>query len=176
MTLGRSLGWIHPNVLTIIGIIPQVLFFFFLQNHHYLPALLALLATPLDLLDGLVARVNNKVTAFGGFLDSTLDRVADFLLLAGLYVGGLISLPLTAFLVITTFLISYTRSRGELASHARLAFNVGLIERPERIGLIFLIIAAQLVWPAIISSLAWLWLILSLYTVLQRVWFAYRNL
>jgi phosphatidylglycerophosphate synthase len=181
--LGRSIAFIHPNVLTLIGIIPQALFFILMRSHHLLGAALVLLLTVLDTLDGLAARANNKVTAFGGFLDSTVDRIGDFLMIAGLYAAGLASIQLTAILVLATFLISYTRSRAELASLGQLKFNYGLIERAERIAFVFLIVLGNDLFPraslfgsSLTEILVWTLTILSIVTVLMRVGRAYSKL
>lgn len=135
------------------------------------------------MLDGIVARANNKVTAFGGFLDSTMDRVGDFLIIAGLYAGGLISLPITALLLLVSFLISYTRSRAELASKQNITFNHGIIERPERIAYILIVVILNALFPTIgigtytlAEILISILLLLSIITLLQRVYHAYKKL
>lgn len=173
-SLGRKLSWINPNVLTVLGLIPPVLFFILMHSENFVAAALVLLLTAIDLLDGVVARANNRVSAFGAFLDSTIDRLADFLIIAGLYVGGLADLYLAAILLVATFLISYTRSRGELASDGKVKFAVGMVERPERIILIFFI---TLLNQFYISQFLILVLTgLSVITIGQRIWHAYRTL
>ena len=174
--IARGMSRVNPNFLTLIGIIPQVAFFILMQNHLYGWALLALACSIIDMLDGLVARAHNKVSAFGGFLDSIIDRLGDFFIIAGLYVGGLASLILSAILLLAAFLTSYTRSRGNLPA-------IGLIERTERVAFIFLAVIIKAVFPtASISGfnlsevLILILAVLSVFTVCQRVWYAYKHL
>lgn len=174
--IAKPLSWMHPNVLTLVGIIPYGLFFIFMQQQRFGWAAIALLFSVIDLLDGAVARANNKVTSFGGFLDSTTDRISDFLMIAGLYAGNLIALPHAALLLLFTSLISYTRARAEAANSTNPAaggikkFDQGLIERPERIAII--LIATLLQSEILILILTGL----SAMTFLQRVWHAYKQL
>lgn len=181
--LGRNLAWINPNVLTVLGIIPPILFFIFLQSHNYVWAAIALLFSTIDMLDGLVARASGKVSAFGGFLDSTLDRISDFLIITAFYAAGIVRLELAAMLLLITFLISYARSRAELASDGKIRFDQGLIERPERIIFLFAVVVAQALFPnsivyglGLAEFLILILTILSLSTLVQRVFYAYRRL
>ena len=72
----------------------------------------------IDMVDGRVARETNRVTRFGGFFDSVLDRYSDLALLMGLLVYyGNISRPfyvvLTAIVMTGSVMVSYTRARAE---------------------------------------------------------------
>lgn len=181
--VAKKLSWLNPNFITIIGIIPPILFLIFMNSHMWGWAIAMLILTPLDMIDGIVARANNSVTAFGGFLDSTMDRIGDFLIITGLYSGGLISLPLAALLLLVTFLISYARSRAELASHSNQIFNQGIIERPERILYILLVVIIFSLWPNVsvggyqlTTVLIIILILLSIITITQRVYAAYKNL
>lgn len=182
-TIAKKLSWLDPNIITIIGIIPPILFLIFMNNHMWGWAIVMLILTPLDMLDGILARANNKVTAFGGFLDSTVDRIGDFLIIAGIYAGGLSSVPITGALLLITFLISYTRSRAELASTSNQIFNQGIIERPERILYILVIIVSLILFPSTMiighplsTVLIMVLILLSVITVIQRVYSAYKRL
>src|SRR5204863_475926 len=97
--VARHLHWVNPNLLTLIGIIPQVAFFFLMRSHFYGWAALALALSIFDVLDGVVARASGRVTAFGAFLDSTFDRIADFLIIWAFYVAGLVPLNLIIILL-----------------------------------------------------------------------------
>ncbi len=180
--IAKSFTWLHPNVLTLLGLVPPLLYFYFMTQNNYWLAVVMLLLTPLDMLDGILARATNRVSAFGGFLDSTLDRIGDFLIIAGLYAAGLASLPVIALLILCTYLISYTRSRAELATKGTIKFNVGLIERSERILFILGIILAHIFTSTharagFITEIAITILtVLSFITVAQRVYHAYKKL
>src|SRR5664279_3200936 len=109
------LAKVNPNVLTLLGSIPPLLFFVFVLTHHYIFALIIYFGNGLDLLDGMVARKFKKVTAFGGLLDSTMDRVSDFFIITALAFGNIVRWEITGPILLFAFLTSYIRSRGELA-------------------------------------------------------------
>src|ERR1044072_180655 len=144
-----------------------------MSQHRFGLAALALAFSFIDMLDGMIARQNHQVTAFGGFLDSVLDRISDFLIIGGFYTAGLINLNLATWLLVTTYLISYIRSRAELASYGKIAFNQGVIERPERIIFLFLVLVFGRIYS---QDLLWILVDLSLFTIGQRVWYAYKKL
>ncbi len=173
---------VNPNVLTLLGSIPSLLFFVFLIMHWYVFALIAFIGNVFDLLDGMIARKYNKVTAFGGFLDSTLDRVSDFFIITAFAFAGIVRWELAAPLLLFSFLISYARSRGELASPS-VSFAVGLIERTERLVLtisallLYMLFPNFILWRLNIAEIVFgVLVILSFYTFLQRVMHAYKNL
>ena len=173
---------VNPNALTLLGSIPSILFFVFIVNHWYLAAVLAFLGTAFDMFDGMIARKYNKVTAFGGLLDSTFDRVSDFLMISAFAFGGIVHWKIAAPLLLVSFLISYVRTRSEAASH-EVSFAVGIIERTERLIFVILGLIIYLFFPNIaiegfnLAELVFLiLLVLSVYTVYQRIAFAYKKL
>ncbi len=143
-------------------------------NREYVWGLVMLCLSPLDLLDGLVARANNKATAFGAVLDSTADRISDFFMFAGLFAAKLVTPGLFMTLLVSSYLISYIRSRAELAAAGKIKFDQGLIERTERIILIFLAVAfhAFSLSHYLLLALA----ILSVITIGQRLYAAHKKL
>src|SRR5579885_536677 len=174
--LVKSFARVNPNTLTLLGSIPPVLFFVFVFAHHFIIAEVALLGSSVDLLDGLVARTYGKVTKFGGFFDSTIDRIADFLFITAFAFAHIVRWELVAPFLLFSFLTSYTRSRGELASGGKLNFAVGILERTERLIGIFLALLFYLLNPAFRlqtlnpAELVFLLLtILSVITVTQRI-------
>jgi archaetidylinositol phosphate synthase len=181
--VARVLKNVPPNVLTLLGLVFPVVFFICLVNEAYAWALVALVLNVADMLDGLVARSQNKVTAFGGFLDSTVDRFADFTIIAAFAFADIVAWEITAPLLLLTYLISYIRSRTELAAKGNLVAAVGLVERTERFVAVFVGLLLFAIWPD-----ATLWglnlaeltfaglIILSAVTVGQRIAFAYRKL
>lgn len=176
------LSQVSPNVLTLLGSIPPLLFFVSVLYHWYWITLIAFIGQGFDMLDGMVARKYHKTTAYGGFLDSTIDRVADFLLITSFAFAGIVRWEIVAPFLLFAFLTSYVRSRGELAN-TKVSFAVGVIERPERVILIFLALILYIFFPTMnyfgfnIAEVTFLFItLLSLYTVLQRVNHAYKNL
>jgi archaetidylinositol phosphate synthase len=178
----KHLSRVSPNTLTLLGSIPPILFFVFIVNQMYVWGLIMLLLSGFDMLDGMVARKYHKTTAFGGFLDSTVDRFADFLIITAFAFGGIVSWEIVAPLLLFAYLTSYVRSRGELAN-PKVSFAMGIIERPERLVLIFLALAFYMAFPAFdfvnlnIAEVTFIFItLLSLYTVYQRIIHAYKNL
>ncbi len=135
-----------------------------------------------DAMDGIVARTFQQTSKFGGFFDSVLDRFADGTSYAGIAIAGLCSpafgffwgLIVTLTALIASMLVSYTRSRAEVIGVKM--ESVGIAERAERM----LILAAVSIigfWylPALGYGVA-LIAVLSIVTVLQRVWHVYKEL
>jgi CDP-diacylglycerol--glycerol-3-phosphate 3-phosphatidyltransferase len=139
---------ISPNAYTYIGlacsVVAALLFGYAAgENQARLfryAALVILLAGFLDMLDGQVARASNRATVFGAFLDSVLDRYSDAALFFGLLVyyaraNRFFYVVLTAVVMITAVMVSYTRARAEALVGS---CKVGFMERPERLVLVIL--------------------------------------
>lgn len=181
--IAHVLRHVPPNVLTLLGLVFPVVFFICLAQEWYALALFALVLNAADMLDGLVARSQNKVTAFGGFLDSTIDRFADFTVLVAFAFTNIVDWKLVAPLLLLTYLISYIRSRTELAAKGNLVAAVGIMERTERLTAIFIGLLLYAIWPQaalfglnVLELTFVLLLVLSAVTVGQRIMFAYRKL
>ncbi len=132
---------LSPNTITILSLPASVMYLYFMLQHQYVLAIgfLALSAL-LDAIDGVVARARNLVSKKGAFLDSTIDRVNDFLYLLGLYpllVTG-IDYVLLLLALVFTYLISYVRARAE--SLGLRVEGVGFFERAERVLALMLIL------------------------------------
>lgn len=179
----KPLAGVNPNILTLIGSIPPLLFFVFVVYGYYNFALIVFPFFAIDSLDGMVARMTGKVTAFGGFLDSTLDRVSDFLIIVAFGFGKVARWEIVIPFLAVSFLISYARSRGELASNKTVSFDMGLIRRNERLIGIFVGLVGYLLAPTFtfggfnIIELTFILLIFSSFiTIIQRVLWAYKKL
>jgi phosphatidylglycerophosphate synthase len=160
-----------PNTLSITGFLITVLASCTLISDLRIGGVLVLVGGLFDILDGVVARAHNKASKFGAFLDSVLDRYADaFILLAIAWNLGtkknLSGVLLCLGILIGAFLVSYTRARaeglGEDCKH-------GLMERPERIVLIAFATISGFVMPVL-----WLMIVLTHYTVFQRIYQVWR--
>jgi len=168
-----ALSKIHPNVLTFIGLVINIGAAALLASGQFRWAGAAIIGAGLfDMVDGRVARETNRVTRFGGFFDSVLDRYSDLFLLMGLLVWyGSINVPfyvvLTAVVMTGSVMVSYTRARAE---NSIPTCKVGFMERPERV--VLLIIGAlfdrfpEVLW--VIAALANL-------TVVQRMVFTWQE-
>jgi CDP-diacylglycerol---glycerol-3-phosphate 3-phosphatidyltransferase len=165
---------VNPNVLTLIGMIINIVaMILFYHGIFTWGALVVIFAGIFDMVDGEVARRTNRVTKFGAFFDSVIDRYSDVLLLLGLIawyarINRLQYVWLTGLCLIGSVLTSYTRARAESLISA---CKVGFLERPERI--VLLVIGA--LWDRMAAAL-WVMAILSNWTVSQRIWYTWREL
>lgn len=163
---------IHPNTITLFGLAGHMAAAVLLaMGEIQWGGLVVLLTAPVDALDGTMARLRGKVTRFGGFLDSVVDRYAELTLLGGLlvyYVQQAQWLP--AFLVYAaaagSIMVSYTKARGEGLG---IKVNVGLLTRVERY--IVIIPCLLLNIPLV---MVWILAIFTNITALQRI-FAIRK-
>lgn len=175
--LGRSLARIGltPNIVTVIGATGVAVgaLYFYPRGMLYAGSVVVTVFALFDMLDGAVARAKDASSEFGAFLDSSLDRVADAALFAGLmwwFVGegdDPILAGLTLFCLISGFMVSYLKSRAEGLG---VNCDVGLAERTER--LVIILIAAGLGGlgvPYILAGGLWLLAAMSLITILQRL-------
>lgn len=172
---------VHPNTITAFGTVCTVVAGIIYGTGHIRTAGWFLGVTALfDVLDGMVARRANRSSRFGAFLDSTLDRLADGAVFAGLAVFYALSpihhsVPMLVVCLagmIGAFLTSYTRARAEaLGIDAR----VGMLQRPERVVLLS---APQAFFGLTLNGFALAGIIVILavtawITVVQRVLFVY---
>jgi archaetidylinositol phosphate synthase len=181
--VARLLKNVNPNAISLLGLLFPVLFFLCVMHELYALALVVFIFNGVDLLDGMVARATGKVTAFGGFLDSTIDRFADFTVIAAFGFAGIVRWNIIVPLLLVSFLISYIRSRIELAAQGKVTAAVGLVERTERLITVFVALLLYAIFPDItlwslnLAEIALLILTaLSVFTVGQRVMFAYKKL
>jgi len=126
-----------------------------------------------DLVDGVVARHRVIATRFGAFLDSTLDRWVDAVLLVGVSVryareGSPEYVALAGLALAMAMLVSYAKARAELVLRD---FEVGLLERGERV----VILAVGAIFGWLVAAL-WIIAVGSAITVGQRIALAYREM
>ncbi len=163
---------VHPNTVTItclVGFIISSVFIAF--GNLLLGGIALLLFSPLDAIDGLLARYSKKVTSFGAFLDSTLDRYGEiFLFLAFTYYFLLQKSfygVILSFLAITgSFMVSYTRARAEgIGSECK----IGFLTRFERVLLLIIALVFNICIPLLIFIA-----IFTHFTALQRIIYVYK--
>jgi archaetidylinositol phosphate synthase len=142
-------------------------------SYLLLAAVLLLASGFCDALDGALARLYEKTTVLGGFLDSLLDRYVDSAVFIGLILGGLCS-PLWGLLaLIGALLTSYARARSEAANVPM--ETVGIVERAERLLIIAVASFLSLVWLEVLSWSIILLALLTNFTVLQRAVYFYKK-
>src|SRR6478672_5132458 len=165
---------IHPNTLTLIGVIINVAAAWALGFGQFrLAFLIMLVANIFDFIDGKVAHQLHLQSRFGAFWDSTLDRFSDLALLVGLIflysrVGRSDYVLIAALTLIFSIMTSYARARAEsLVERCK----VGFMERPERIVL-FMIGA----FTNRMAGVLWVILALSILAVADRIYYTYLAL
>lgn len=175
--LGRSLARIGltPNIVTIVGAAGVVIsaLYFYPRGQLYAGSVVITVFALFDMLDGAVARAKDSASAFGAFLDSSLDRIADAAILAGLmwwFVGegdDPLLAGLTLFCLISGFMVSYIKARAEGLG---VNCDVGVAERTERLVIILVAVGlGALGVPYILAGGLWLLAGMSLLTILQRL-------
>jgi CDP-diacylglycerol---glycerol-3-phosphate 3-phosphatidyltransferase len=157
---------ITPNMATLIGFgLNAIVAIVLASGYPRVAGVLLLIASAFDMVDGAIARSTGKTSAFGGFLDSTVDRYSEIVV----YIGLLVWLNTTSddhlgsLLVVISatgaLMISYARARAEAIG---LKASVGLVARPERVVLLAICLILNL-------PLIALW-ILAVMTHLTAVW------
>jgi CDP-diacylglycerol--glycerol-3-phosphate 3-phosphatidyltransferase len=162
---------IHPNVLTLIGVLINVIAAMALGLDQFLTAgVIMIVANIFDFIDGKVAYITNTMSRFGAFWDSTLDRFSDIALFLGLiYLYA--DLRRTDYVMVASIammfsiMTSYARARAESLIEK---CKVGFMERPERIVL-FMIGA----FTNRMAAVLWVILVLSIVAVENRIHYTY---
>jgi CDP-diacylglycerol---glycerol-3-phosphate 3-phosphatidyltransferase len=168
-----ALARISPNVLTFLGLVINIgAAYLFAMGHFRWAAAVVIGAGLFDMVDGRVARATDRVTRFGGFFDSVLDRYSDLALFIGLLVyyasiNRFGYIVLTAVVMMGSVMISYVRARAECTIPK---CKVGFLERPERV---VLIIIGGLFNR--IAAVLWVIAVLSNLTVIHRMFYTWRE-
>lgn len=181
-----AFGGVHPNILTVIGVtISVVCGVLFGIGEFFWAGVVLIVANLFDMLDGNVARLTGRVTRFGGFLDSSLDRLSDMVSFLGIIVFYASNTPqrsvLNVFLaglgLIGSVMVSYTTARSESLG---VKSSVGFLQRPER--MVLLIIGALSTFPNSDFFLAnrmpqvlWVLAIGSFWTFIHRMYFTWKE-
>lgn len=166
-----------PNAISLMGLVGNLVAAFLVtQRLFFLAGIAFILGSVMDTLDGRYSRMSGKGTMFGAFLDSTLDRVEEGIVIAavaGYFAsrGEDFAAAICVVAVLGSLMVSYTRARAEALG---VECKVGIATRPVRvvllsIGLIFAkgagIADFELLAPAIYVLAG-----LTIFTVFQRVW------
>jgi CDP-diacylglycerol--glycerol-3-phosphate 3-phosphatidyltransferase len=165
---------VTPNQITIVAFLVNVGAAVLVVFHYYIwAASVFIVAGLLDLVDGALARRTGKSTPFGGFLDSTLDRLSEGLIFAAIaYRLALdhrsVDVALVVLALLGSVTVSYTRARAESLG---VDCRVGLASRFERIVLICVGL-----YENVLPYVIYVMLALTMFTVIQRVVHTYRQL
>jgi len=162
-----------PNMMTALGLAGNFISAYFIsQGKLMVGGWLMLIMTPIDALDGTMARLRGDPSDFGAFVDSVSDRYAELAILGGLlYYFAMQGNPLGSTLAFVaaagSVLVSYIRARAEGLHYEA---KVGIMTRVER----YLVLAPLLVFNQPIIAL-WILAILGNFTALQRILFVRKQ-
>ena len=168
---------ITPNTITWLGfLITAGAAALIATEHLFVAGFVVLVAGVFDMLDGALARLTNRVTRFGGILDSTLDRVSEAILLLALLAvfardQKVAESLLTGIVLFSSLMVSYLRSRIEAMG---IDCKIGLFTRPERVIVLALGLLLSQFEYALITALAII-AAFSLFTAGQRFYHAWRQ-
>jgi len=172
-----------PNAISLTGLVGNlVAAVLILQELFVLAGVAFVLGSLCDMMDGRYSRMSGKGTPFGAFLDSTLDRIEEGVVLAAVAVwfaksSNDLAVGATVLAVVGSYMVSYTRARAEALG---VGGEVGIASRAVRVvilsaGLLFadeeLVSGVDLLEPAIYVIAA-----LTIFTTFQRVWHVRRQL
>lgn len=187
MVQGLARRRINPNILTVTGVSINVLCgLMFGLGHFFWAGIVLIVANLFDMLDGKVARLSNQVTRFGGFLDSTLDRISDMAAFVGLMtfyardteLHSTLNVLLAGLALAGSVLVSYASARAESLIPR---CDVGFLRRPERV--VLLIIGALSTHPSSnnlfanrMPAVLWILSVGSFWTFAYRVYHTWYEL
>ena len=182
-----AIGHINPNILTVIGVSLNVgCGLLFGLGLFFYAGIALIVANLFDMHDGQVARLSGRVTRFGGFLDSSLDRLSDMVVFVGLMVYYARDTPahstLNVFLagagLMGSVMVSYASARAESLIPK---CDVGFLRRPERV--VLFIIGALSTYPGSTNYFAnrmpavlWVLAVGSYWTFAHRMYHTWREL
>lgn len=172
---------ITPNAVTLIGTFGTIVaaIYFYPRGELFIGTLVISFFALSDLFDGAIARMSHQgPSKWGGFLDSTCDRITDSAILGAVAVYCIIEdlriAPVVIASIVTGFLVSYIRAKSESYG---IACTVGIAERTERIVIALTVIGFEgLGVPYALTAGMWLLFIVGLITVLQRVRVVHQGL
>src|SRR5882724_104577 len=180
-------GHINPNILTVIGVSLNVgCGVLFGMDRFFWAGIALVVANLFDMLDGQVARLSGRVTRFGGFLDSSLDRLSDMVVFVGLMIfyarNTELHSTLNVFLagagLMGSVMVSYASARAESLIPK---CDVGFLKRPERV--VLFIIGALSTYPGSnnffanrMPAVLWVLAIGSYWTFAHRMYHTWREL
>ncbi|HEX8185847.1 MAG TPA: CDP-alcohol phosphatidyltransferase family protein [Blastocatellia bacterium] len=187
MVRGVARSRVNPNALTFMGLLINIgCGVLYGYGMFFRAGLLMIVANIFDMLDGQVARLRGRVTRFGAFFDSVIDRYSDIIVYVGIMVfyardtaaHSTLLVALTGLALVGSVMISYSRARAESLD---IACKVGFLERPERVVLLIIGSLTMIGPPSNpflhkIPQVLWVLAVLSHWTVVHRIYHTWREL
>ncbi len=172
-----------PNAISITGLVGNLIAAVLILEHDFVLAGVAfILGSLCDMFDGRYSRMSGKGTPFGAFLDSTLDRIEEGVVLAAVAAwfaeqSNELAVGATVIAVVGSYMVSYTRARAEALG---VECKVGIASRAVRV----VILSAGLVFAAgelipdvdLLEAAIYVMAVLTVFTALQRVLHVRRQL
>lgn len=177
---------VNPNGWTALSLIAALASFYFLLQESFIPAALLFgIAAFLDVIDGSVAKTKGKVSVLGAYLDTITDRYVEFIIIFGLFFAAYphfdllgISLfsskTLLLILLFGSLMTSYSISAAHEEGVDERRLRGGVLERGERMILLFIIILLSDFSRTYALYLIAIMAVLANITALQRIWIAVR--
>lgn len=163
-----------PNMLTWLGFVLSAFTAWVLFRGAFTAGGMLVVAAGLfDALDGSLARATGRVSTFGAFFDSTLDRLSEAMLYFGLLMffasrpGSQQGIALTYLALVGSLMVSYTRARAEGLGYE---CKVGLFTRFERV----LVLSLGLLFAQVRIAL-WILVASSFFTAFHRLWHVWKK-
>jgi CDP-diacylglycerol---glycerol-3-phosphate 3-phosphatidyltransferase len=159
---------IHPNLITIISLIGNIIGAVFVAfGHLTIGGLVILVTAPLDAIDGTMARLRGEVTKWGAFVDSVSDRYSELIILGALVIhfwqkGDFLSIAITYLAACAAVLVSYVKARAEALGYEA---KIGFLSRLER----YIILIPSIIFNFPQSAI-WILAIFGNFTALQRIY------
>jgi len=177
ISIGRAFSHIplSPNQWTLFTLVPTVIALWFLIENNFLAAaVFFILAGFLDMVDGAVARVMGKVSRIGAYLDTIIDRYVEGIIVLGLVLAGLPDFYLEAEVWIVLYLFggmmtTYAKAAAKEKNLVISELKGGLLERPERLLLLFLGIILAAHTPLFLTAVVAFLAIFANLSAIQRV-------
>ncbi|MBI4723143.1 MAG: CDP-alcohol phosphatidyltransferase family protein [Candidatus Stahlbacteria bacterium] len=174
--LVKLLSGVNPDLITVLGfIITCIAGVYYKEGIFWLAGIILLVGGIFDILDGEIARITNKTSKAGAFLDSCLDRCSDFVIFFGMFLWYLksnnTSASILAVLAIGgSFLVPYARARAESLGQT---CKSGFADRGIRIPII---IIGSLLGARVFVYFLWLLVITTIWTGIYRIVWARKKL
>lgn len=179
--IGFSKTRLTPNMWTGLSLLPVIIAVYYLLYQNFLAAaILFIISSFLDMVDGSVARVTGRVSKLGAYLDTVVDRYVEGIIIFGLLFAGLPGFYLPAYAwiflfffggLMTTYVKAAAKEKG-LTGDKEL--KGGLLERAERLIILFVGILLAIWNPVYLTYVLVILAVLTNFTAIQRMMIASR--
>ncbi len=167
---------LSPNQWTMLSILPVIAGLWFLYYSQFLQAaLLLLLSSFLDFVDGSVARVTGRVSRLGAYFDTIVDRYVEFIIVLGILLAGIpgFLIPSAAWILLYLFgamMTTYAKAAAMEKGLTEREIRGGIFERAERLILLFVGLLLASLEPLYLTYTVALLAVLTNISAVQRIW------